>query len=437
VRSSRNAQKQEPGSNVTCFRCELVQTVKSFKRHFPLCSGSSNLRTSVSNDTLIPPIDPDERDCDPMVDDLSEPDFVRRHLSVESQNLLACYDYDDDDSDQSSVDKFTMDDPDPESESGVNNLVTDENMPGVVPPSISVSLNNSPSLDDLAYQPESTNHFAGNPIDAPLGSTEVSIEFQVAEKYSHKLFTRQEQSMTKLLSLFSSTECRLSLFDEVLSHIKRDVKLGHLDLEKVLTWQTFLARLRLKFPDIAIMSTDVHFPQKKGHPSRKITVFVFDLLAQLQDMLDDFTMYGNVNKLNVDTDQKNWFHPKVCENSLDQYSEAMNSPWYQRTVKKMGLNPLEDLLMPCALYHNFTGVDVYQKHSLLGPWMIALLLPKTDDREKSSSWRHMFMTPYVGKGGKGLFSEETKRLYHEGLRIGLEQLVYLEQNPPTMDVRVG
>jgi hypothetical protein len=223
----------------------------------------------VSNDTLVPPIDPDERDCDLMVDDLSQPDFVRRHLSVELQNLLACYDYDDDDgSDQSSVDKFTMDDPDPESESGVHNSIADENMPGVVPPSISVSLNNSPSLDDLAYQPKSTK------------------------------------------------------------------------------------------------------------------------------------------------------------------------PWYQRTVKKMGLNPLEDLLMPWALYHDFTGVDVYQKHSL-GPWMIVLLLPKTDVREKSSSWRHMFMIPDVGKGGKGLSSEEKNRLYHEGLRIGLEQLVSLQQNPPTMDVRVG
>jgi hypothetical protein len=51
----------------------------------------------------------------------------------------------------------------------------------------------------------------------------------------------------------------------------------------------------------------------------------------------------------------------------------MNSPSYQPAAKKIGLNRLEDLLMPCALYHNFTGVDVYQKHSL-GPWMIAFLL---------------------------------------------------------------
>ena len=80
-----------------------------------------------------------------MVDDLSELDFVRGHLSVELQNLLACYDYDDDDdSEQSSVDKFTMDDPDTELESAVNNSITDANMPGVVPPSISVPLNNPP-----------------------------------------------------------------------------------------------------------------------------------------------------------------------------------------------------------------------------------------------------------------------------------------------------
>jgi hypothetical protein len=331
---------------------------------------------------------------------------------------------------------FAMDDPDTGSESGVNNSITDENIPGIVPPSISVPLNNLASFDDLAYQPESTNNFAGKPNDAPLGSTEVSIELEIAKKYSHKLVSRQEQSMTKLLSLFSSPGCCLSLFDEVLSHIKKDLKLGHLNLEKVSTWKTFLACLRLKFPDIAITSRDVHFPHKKGHPSRKFTVFVFDLLAQLQDMLDDFTMYGNVNKLNVNTNQKNWFHPKACENSLNQYSEVMNSPWYQRTVKKMGLNPLEDLLMPCALYHNFTGVDAYQKHSL-GPWIIALLLPKTDVREMFSSWRHMFMIPDVGKGGKGLSSEEKNRLYHEGLRIGLVPLVHLQQNPPTMDVCVG
>jgi hypothetical protein len=101
-------------------------------------------------------------------------------------------------------------------------------------------------------------------------------------------------------------------------------------------------------------------------------------------MPGDFTVYVNVNKLKVNTDQKYWFHPRVCDNSADQYSEVMDSPWCQRTVKKVRLNPLEDLLMPCALYHDFTGVDVYQKHSL-GPWMIALLLPKTDVREKSSS----------------------------------------------------
>ena len=92
-------------------------------------------------------------------------------------------------------------------------------------------------------------------------------------------------------------------------------------------------------------------------------------------MLDDFTIYRDEKLLNVNSDKKFWFHPKNCDSAEEKYSEVMNSPWYQRTVLKMGLNPLEEFLMPCALYHNFTGVDVYQKHSL-GPWMIALILPK-------------------------------------------------------------
>jgi hypothetical protein len=49
----------------------------------------------------------------------------------------------------------------------------------------------------------------------------------------------------------------------------------------------------------------------------------------------------------------------------------------------------------------------------------------------------MFIIPDVNKGGKGLSTEEKNRLYHKGLQLGLEQLVYLQQNPSTMDVCVG
>ncbi len=105
VRRSNNSKKRESSSNVTCSRCGVVQTVKSIKRHYPQCSGSSNnLRTSFKNDMLDSSTGLDDLQFDPMVDDLSEPemnpDFVRRHLSVESQILLADSDYNDDDSDQ-------------------------------------------------------------------------------------------------------------------------------------------------------------------------------------------------------------------------------------------------------------------------------------------------------------------------------------------------
>ena len=78
-----------------------------------------------------------------MVDDLSKPninhDFVRRHLLVASQNLLANGNYYKDGSNHSSVDMFTMDDPDARSESGVDDAITNEALPGYVPPSIANS----------------------------------------------------------------------------------------------------------------------------------------------------------------------------------------------------------------------------------------------------------------------------------------------------------
>jgi hypothetical protein len=67
-----------------------------------------------------------------MVDGLSEPDinpdFVRFPLSGQSPHLLAYSEYDDDDFDQSSVDMFTMDDPDAGSESGDNDAITGESV---------------------------------------------------------------------------------------------------------------------------------------------------------------------------------------------------------------------------------------------------------------------------------------------------------------------
>ena len=173
---------------------------------------------------------------------------MRNHLSVESLGLLANNDYDDDDSDQEFLDTLTARHASDDSPS------IDSTSP--VPPLPSSSKHSDNSCVDT-YNEEDT-------INRPLGSYEVSVELEVAQNYADKEFTRQEQSVANLLSLFTSTGCRLSLFDEVFSLIKKDVKQGNLDLDKVSTRKTFLSRLRLKFPDIAISSTAVPFPSKKG-----------------------------------------------------------------------------------------------------------------------------------------------------------------------------
>jgi hypothetical protein len=40
---------------------------------------------------------------------------------------------------------------------------------------------------------------------------------------------------------------------------------------------------------------------------------------------------------------------RVILQRKEEYKEVMNSPWYQRTVKKISTSRLEELLMSCAL----------------------------------------------------------------------------------------
>jgi hypothetical protein len=83
-----------------------------------------------------------------------------------------------------------MDDPDAGSESGVNDAITNKVLTGYVPPSITIPSTYPRSLHDLTYPPpNSPDNFAVNPNYTPFGSTEVSIELELAKKYSHKLFS--------------------------------------------------------------------------------------------------------------------------------------------------------------------------------------------------------------------------------------------------------
>ena len=270
IRTGR-AKERTAIRNVTCTRCGQVQTETSINGHYPQCTGSVINETVHDHDTIHGCVDVDDNtnlfsdheDVPSAHEDL----FFSRHLSVDSLRLLANNDYDDDDSEVDFLASSTGDHASVITGIvGDASLCSDSDIPISDPPSPSSTLMNSPNDDDDNNIQEDIN-------EPPLGSLEVSVEFEVAQNYGHKEFTRQEQSMARLLSLFTGTGCRLSLFDEVLSQIKKDVKLGYLDLEKVATRKTFLSRLRLKFPDIGISSTDVPFPTKKR--SSTVEVYCF------------------------------------------------------------------------------------------------------------------------------------------------------------------
>jgi hypothetical protein len=110
------------------------------------------------------------------------------------------------------------------------------------------------------------------------------------------------------------------------------VKLGHLDLNKVAIQKTFLSRLSHKFCHIETRSTYVLFPKQEVVIHESLLFLYFIFFCSSRTCLTTFAVYGDVKKLIVNSDQKYWFHPKVCHTSVEQYTEVMNSPWYQRSV---------------------------------------------------------------------------------------------------------
>ena len=131
------------------------------------------------------------------------------------QDLLTNLDYDDEDSDQAFENMLTQ------GEVLTSTFLQDSEP---IPPLIGIptSLSPSSSTNSLVLGDETIlDEDIVTRDKQPYGSIAVSIELEVAQKYTQSNFSRQEQSMAALLSLFTSTGCRLSLFDEVLSRIKK------------------------------------------------------------------------------------------------------------------------------------------------------------------------------------------------------------------------
>jgi hypothetical protein len=113
---------------------------------------------------------------------------------------------------------------------------------------------------------------------------------------------------------------------------------GHFDAKRPHKRETFIKYLHAKFKDSPPKAVLVPFPKaslqnidfmRDSH--RYATVFVFPFCKQLEDLLSNFTVFGDLSKLCVNVnDTMEQLFQKFTASPGDIYNEVMGTEWYRR-----------------------------------------------------------------------------------------------------------
>jgi hypothetical protein len=214
----------------------------------------------------------------------------------------------------------------------------------------------------------------------------------------------------------------LQFIDGVMSLIKKHTANGF-DVTKTRRRKTFMRNLRDK---MGVMAP----PIPKSVEITKINAFVpcFSILDQIMDLIASAD-FQNLDNLVVNDDPTALFG-KFDTPDGSSLLEVNSGRWYSDTYDQLIKDPATEWLFPLILYVDKTGTDALQRFPL-EPLMFTTSNLKREVRERASSWRHLgFVPPYDNAGAK---PQQTMQAFHDCLEVLLEELLQLQETPPTID----
>jgi hypothetical protein len=230
-----------------------------------------------------------------------------------------------------------------------------------------------PEAPHPSHKETPTVHANGGLFLTPLQEIEAS---------DWNLSMGEDHTMTKLINICDDAGCPKYLLDKILSTIQKATVNGHFDGTRPCKRETFIKYLHAKFkvsppkailvPPLPNASLQNIYVMRDGH--RYAMVFVFPFRKQLEDLLSDFTVFGDVSKLcvNVNDTMEELFH-KFSAGPGNIYKEVMGAEWYQRTYKLLVTDPETEIVLPIIWYADKTGTD----HAMcccypLEPWVFTI-----------------------------------------------------------------
>jgi hypothetical protein len=273
------------------------------------------------------------------------------------------------------------------------------------------------------------------PVPTPFTTTTTEQEAE-QQRHHHSVssseFCVTDQAMIAVYQLALIHGTTLEFIDELFRLLKRSTKLGF-DIMKAPLRRTFMKNLRQK-----VGSEAPPVPTLVPVPNTRSGMFLpkFNLLDQIKDLIasKDFQILDN---LVVNEDPSIRFH-RCITSDVDSFLEINSGRWYMDTYDQLvagggGGTDEEDncWMFPLVFYIDKTGTDSLQRFPL-EPLMFTSSVLKRRVREKASAWRHVGFVPQCDDAGAN--PEQVLQNFHHCMHVLLEDLVHLQQSPPTVEV---
>ena len=155
-------------------------------------------------------------------------------------------------------------------------------------------------------------------------------------------FANKDCAMMRIYHICDEAKTPRFLADQIMAQVKTEMQRNDFDPcdPSITKRDAFMARMHLKFPS----------PEAEGIPVKlesfdhEVTLYRFDLVKQLQDHLLKADLYREINKLNVNKENR-W--DQTCPPPFKHYNEVTDGSWYKAAVhehiKGIPITPPSDL----------------------------------------------------------------------------------------------
>jgi hypothetical protein len=186
-------------------------------------------------------------------------------------------------------------------------------------------------------------------------------------------FTPDERVLLRLHKVCRKARVPLYLIDEVMEVLLEETNDNDFDVASgsFPKYNTFLSRMRLKFPPPQLQKTPVKLEGVSAHdlnytstPKDHADVIHFPCRDQISDLLSDHLLFGNLKNLEGVV---NWDDPfGMLGSKKDSCDEIVGGKWYRKSYEEVEklqkAYPDEPfMVIPQLLYLDKTGTDILQR----------------------------------------------------------------------------